>query len=226
MPGCMTSPLHMQERGEAVRIDARMDPKQLKKLTKALDDAPNECRKGLVSAINRSVKTTNTAMQRAVTQRYNIKKSALNGGDSFKSDSSNNLIKPVLATTAKLQGAIDVRGSRLSLVSARGMITPKEPKSHKGKTMKQIKRMAFPSIKVIKGKRTRYPHSFVATGKGGTTGIFSRDKSGRLELQRTLSPANMVRETSVKAATQKAAKEALEKNVAHEIEYRLERLAK
>ena len=66
----------MRERGEAVRIDARMDPKQLKKLTKALDDAPNECRKGLVSAINRSVKTTNTAMQRAVTQRYNIKKSA------------------------------------------------------------------------------------------------------------------------------------------------------
>ena len=71
-----------------------------------------------------------------------------------------------------------------------------------------------------------YPHSFVATGKGGTTGIFSRNKSGRLELQRTLSPANMVRETSVKAATQKAAKEALEKNVAHEIEYRLGRLAK
>lgn len=128
----------MRERGEAVRIDARMDPKQLKKLTKALDDAPGECRKGLVSAINRSVKTTNTAMQRAVTQRYNIKKSALSGGDSFKSDSSNNLIKPILATTSKLQGAIEVRGSRLSLVSVRGMITPKEPKSHKGKTMKQI----------------------------------------------------------------------------------------
>lgn len=209
-----------------MRIEARFDEKELKRLTKVLKKAPEECRKGLSSAINRSVKTTNTAMQRAATTRYNIKKGALNGGDSYKSDSSNNLVKPILSTPAKLQGGIEVRGTRLSLVAARGMITPKEPKSHKGKTMRQIKRMAFPSVKVIKGKRTRYPHSFVATGKGGTTGIFSRDKSGSLELQRTLSPANMVRETSVKAATQKAAKEALEKNVAHEIEYRLGRLAK
>ena len=208
-------------------IDARMDPKQLKRLTKALKDAPQECRKGLVSAINRSAKTTNTAMQKAVTSRYNIKKSALNGGDGFKSDSSNNQNKLILATSSKLQSAIDVRGSRLALVAARNMITPKEPKSHKGKTMKQIKRIAYPSVKVIKGKRTRYPQSFVATGKGGTTGIFSRDKStGKLSLQRTLSIANMVRETSVKDATQKAAKEALEKNAAHEIEYRLGRLAK
>ena len=44
--------------------------------------------------------------------------------------------------------------------------------------------------------------------------------------QNTLSPANMVRETSVVNATQTAAREALEKNVAHEIEYRLGRLAK
>lgn len=210
-----------------MRIDARMDPKQLKKLKKALEDAPQECRKGLVSAINRSVKTTNTAMQRAVTTRYNIKKSALNGGDSFKGDSSNNLIKPVMATTSKLQGAIEVRGSRLALVAARNMISPKEPKSHKGKTMKQIKRMAFPSVKVLKGQRTRYPHSFIAKGRGGTVGLFSRGKTtGKLTMQRTLSPANMVRETTVKDATQKAAKEALEKNVAHEIEYRLGRLAK
>lgn len=216
-----------------MRIDAKMDPKELKKLTKALKDAPKECRKGLVSAINRSVKTTNTAMQRAVTQRYNIKKSALNGGDSFKSDSSNNLIKPILATSSKLQGAIEVRGERMALVAIRGMITPKEPKSHKGKTMRQIKRMAAPSVKVLKGKKTRFPHAFVAKGKGEHTngqpviGLFSRSKNrGTMVLQNTLSPANMVRETTVKNATQKAAKEALEKNVAHEIEYRLGRLAK
>lgn len=172
-------------------------------------------------------------MQRAVTQRYNIKKSALNGGDSFKSDSSNNLIKPILATSSKLQGAIEVRGERMALVAIRGMITPKEPKSHKGKTMRQIKRMAAPSVKVLKGKKTRFPHAFVAKGKGEHTngqpviGLFSRSKNrGTMVLQNTLSPANMVRETTVKNATQKAAKEALEKNVAHEIEYRLGRLAK
>ena len=204
-----------------MRIEAQFDEKQLKKLTKALKQAPGECRKGLSSAINRSVKTTNTAMQRAVTTRYNIKKGALNGGDSFKSDSSNNLVKPILSTPAKLQGGIEVRGTRLSL------ITPKEPKSHKGKTMRQIKRMAYPSVKVVKGQKTRYPHAFVARGKGGTVGLFSRQRGRRtIEMQRTLSPANMVRETSVVNATQTAAREALEKNVAHEIEYRLGRLAK
>lgn len=215
-----------------MRIEARFDEKELKKLTKVLKKAPEECRKGLSSAINRSVKTTNAAMQRAVTTRYNIKKGALNGGDSFKSDSSNNLVKPILSTPAKLQGGIEVRGTRLSLVAARGMITPKEPKSHKGKTMRQIKRMAYPSVKVVnvkavKGQKTRYPHAFVARGKGGTVGLFSRQRGSRtIEMQRTLSPANMVRETSVVNATQTAAREALEKNVAHEIEYRLGRLAK
>lgn len=210
-----------------MRVEAHFDPDELKKLTKALKKAPEECRKGLSSAINRSVKTTNTAMQRAVTTRYNIKKSALSGGDSFKSDSSNNLIKPILSTPAKLQGGIQVRGSRLSLVAARGMITPKEPKSHKGKTMRQIKRMAYPFVRVVKGKKTKYPHAFVAKAKGGTVGLFSRDKGSRkIQMQRTLSPANMVRETSVVNATQTAAQEALEKNVVHEIEYRMGRLAK
>ena len=210
-----------------MRIEARFDEKELKKLTKALKQAPDECRKGLSSAINRSVKTTNTAMQKAVATRYNITKGDLSGGGKFKGDSSNNLVKPILSTPAKLQGGIEVRGTRLALVAARKMIFPKEPKSHKGKTMRQIKRMAFPSVKVLKGQRTRYPHSFIAKGRGGTVGLFSRGKTtGKLTMQRTLSPANMVRETSVVNATQTAAKEALEKNVAHEIEYRLGRLAK
>lgn len=216
-----------------MRIEARFDEKELKKLTKALKRAPEECRKGLSSAINSSVKTTNTAMQKAVTTRYNITKGDLSGGGKFKGDSSNNLVKPILSTPAKLQGGIEVRGTRLALVAARKMIFPKEPKSHKGKTMRQIKRMAYPSVKVLKGKKTRFPHAFVAKGKSTHTngepviGLFSRSKRGGvMMLHNTLSPANMVRETSVVNATQTAAKEALEKNVAHEIEYRLGRLAK
>lgn len=41
-------------------LKQRFDEKELKKLTKVLKKAPEECRKGLSSAINRSVKTTNT----------------------------------------------------------------------------------------------------------------------------------------------------------------------
>ena len=57
-----------------VSIDVKFDQKQLEKLLKTLEKAPEECRKGAVSAINRSVKTTNTALQKAITTRYNIKK--------------------------------------------------------------------------------------------------------------------------------------------------------
>lgn len=208
-----------------VSIDAKFDQKQLEKLLKTLGKAPKECRKGAVSAINRSVKTTNTALQKAITRRYNIKKNALSGGTTFKGDASNNLIKPKLASESNLSAQIMVRGSRLALVSARGMITPTAPRSHKGKTMRQIKRIPPPSVRIIKGSKKRYPHAFVATGRGGVTGIFSRGKYWRdITLQRTLSPANMAREKSVAKATQKAASESLEKNVAREIKYRLEKI--
>lgn len=208
-----------------VSIDAKFDQKQLDKLLKTLEKAPKECRKGAVSAINRSVKSTNTALQKAITTRYNIKKNALSGGSAFKGDASNNLIKPKMATESNLSAQIMVRGTRLALVSARGMISPKEPKSHKGKTMRQIKRMSPPSVRILKGSRKKYPNAFVATGRGGVTGIFSREKGGRsIQLQRTLSPANMAREKSVTKATQKAAAEALEKNVEREIRYRLEKI--
>ena len=208
-----------------VSIDAKFDQKQFDKLLKTLEKAPKECRKGAVSAINRSVKSTNTALQKAITTRYNIKKNALSGGSAFKGDASNNLIKPKMATESNLSAQIMVRGTRLALVSARGMISPKEPKSHKGKTMRQIKRMSPPSVRILKGSRKKYPNTFVATGRGGVTGIFSREKGGRsIQLQRTLSPANMAREKSVAKATQKAAAEALEKNVEREIRYRLEKI--
>ena len=210
-----------------MRIEAQFDPRELDKMRKALKKAPGECEKGLVSAINRSVKTTNTAMQKAVTERYNIKKGDLSGGSTFKGEASNNLIKPIYAKPGALRAALWVRGSRLALVAKRRLITPTAPKSHKGKTMRQIKRIPFPSVKVVKGKKTRYPHSFVAQGRGGTIGLFSRGKTtGKLTMQRTLSVANMVRYPSVQTATKTAASEALQKNAQHEIEYRLSKVMK
>ena len=210
-----------------VRIDAQFDQNELKKLTNALRDMPKECKSGLISAVNKSAKSTNTAMQKAITQRYNIKKSDLSGGNTFGSSSSNNLIKINLAKKTAIEASIEVRGSRLSLVTARGMVTPKQPKSTKGKTTKQIKRIAPPKVKILKGKQKSYKHSFIATGKGGTVGLFARDKSNdKLVMQRTLSIANMVKQRQIAEATQKAAKEALTKNVAHEIEYRLQKVSK
>ena len=215
-----------------VSIDAKFDQKQLDKLLKTLEKAPKECRKGAVSAINRSVKSTNTALQKAITRRYNIKKEALSGGSTFKSSSSNNLIRPKMATYSDLTASIFVRGSRLSFNVLRGMVSPTEPKSHKGKSLRQIRRMAPPKVKVLRGRSKSFKHAFIATSTGTdengqkskVTGLFSRGSNGVLKFHRTLSPANMAREKSVAKATQKAAAEALEKNVEREIRYRLEKI--
>ena len=210
-----------------MRIDIHFDPRELKKMEKALKSAPGECRKGMVSAINRSAKSVNTATQKAVTERYKIKKSDLSGGKRFKGESSNNIIKPIFASESDLRAALDVRGSRLAYVAERGMMSPRAPKSHKGKTMKQIKRLAFPTVQPIRGQRTRFPHGFIIEGKEGVVGLFTRGKKSHpVEMRHTLSPANMVRYPDIVRVTQKTAREALEKNVAHEIEYRLGRLAK
>lgn len=225
----------MRERGEfMVRVDAQFDQNELKKLTNALKDMPKECKSGLVSAVNKSVKTTNTAMQKGVTQRYNIKKQSLTNGD-FESASSSKLITVHQATKSSLNADILIKSHRLSFNVKRGMVSPITPKSHKGKTMKQIKRMSLPKVKVLKGKSKAFKGGFIATAvttnekgeKKPTTGLFSRDKSsGILKFHRTLSVSHMVRQKQIAEATQKAAKEALTKNVAHEIEYRLQKVSK
>lgn len=210
-----------------MQIDARFDPAELENLRRALSKAPGECEKGMVSAINRSVKTTNTAMQRAITKRYNITKADLTGKGKAKSEKSRNLIKPYYATPGRLNAAIWLRGERLALVAIRNFISPSAPKSHKGKTMRQIKRIPFPTVKVVKGKKSRYAPGFVAKGRGGTIGLFSRGKTtGKLTMQRTVSIANMARYPAVAAAIKTAAAESLPKNVQHEIEYRLSKVMK
>lgn len=207
-------------------IELEMDQKELQKLTKALAQYPEECKKGLVAAVNKSVSTTNTALQKNITERYNIKKGDLSGGSKFKGSGSNNLIKVNKASAANLGASIVVRGSRIALVTARGMVTPKAPKSHKGKTMKQIKRLAPPRVRVVKSQKKSYPHGFVIQGKGGTVGLFSRKKGGKkLEMQRTLSVANMAKHKTIEQETKRTMDQALKENTEHEIAWRLEKLS-
>lgn len=210
-----------------MQIDARFDPAELENLRRALSKAPGECEKGMVSAINRSVKTTNAAMKRAITKRYKITPADLTGKGKAKSEKSRNLIKLYYATHRSLNAAIWLRGERLALVAIRNFISPSAPKSHRGKTMRQIRRISFPTVKVVQGEKSRYAPGFVAKGRGGTIGLFSRGKTtGKLTMQRTLSVANMARYPSVQTATQTAASEALHKNVQREIAYRLSKVMK
>lgn len=205
-------------------IYCEVEQKELKGLISALKKYPTEARKGLISAVNKSLKTTDVAMQRAITRRYNLKKSDLANGKQFKSEASNTLIKEHKATASDLNASILVRGSRLAFVPQRGMLNQTMPTSRKGLTAPRIKKIVKPpKVKVLRGRWKSFgKQSFVARGKGGTIGLFTRDKqTGEINMRRTTSPANMAREESVVKATQKVAAESLKKYAEHEIAYRL-----
>lgn len=206
-----------------MQIEAAMDSESLQKLTDALSKYPKECANGVVSAINKSVHGVDVELQRSISTRYNITKKELMGGGAFKSYGSNNLIRERKANFSNLNAGIEVRGSRLN-AGARFLNTPKQPKSHKGKTMRQIKRMRYPRVTIIKGQKKPLA-AFVAYGKGGSRGVFVRD-GNKLKMQKTLSIAEMASNDTVWKETSKKSQKILQDKVAHELDYRLRKLGK
>lgn len=204
-----------------MRIDAVMDKESLLKLQKALSRYPVECANGIVSAINKSMKSVDVEMQRAITKEYNVTKSDLNGGGAFKNASSRNLIKEHKANYANLNASIEVRGSRMN-TGARFLSRPKNPVSHKGKTMRQIRKIKYPVVMIRRG--TKKPlAAFVAYGKGTSRGVFVRDR-GKLKMQKSLSTAEMASNEKVWKSTSDKAQSVLNDKVEQELNYRLGKL--
>lgn len=208
-------------------IYAAMDPESLRKLTDALNKYPKECANGVVSAINKSLHGVDVELQRSISTRYNITQKELRGGGSFKGSASNNLIREKKANYANLNAGIEVRGSRLN-DGARFLNTPKHPKSHKGKTMRQIKKMRYPRVTIIKGKKKPLA-SWVGIGKGNVRVIFVRNSApgpqgGMLSVKKTLSIAEMASNNTVWKKTSEKAKKILQEKVAQELRYRMKKL--
>lgn len=203
-----------------------IDGTALKELDKVLGEFPKEAVKAKLSAMNRTLSQTNTEIQRQITSKYNLKRSDLNGGKRYKSERSNNLIRVTKPSINRLVAAIEVRGSTLTL--SRFLQTPKAPVSHAGKTRKQISKIKPPTVKVKKGGKKPVITSkkaFVATGRGGVTGIFTRNDKGMVML-RTLSTAAMAGDRDILANVRKKAEEVFLKRTEAEINYRLEKLGR
>lgn len=198
-----------------------IDTQNLNSLGKTMKQFPDVAAKSIPAAINRTLSTANTRMQKEITTKYKIKKSDLSGGSKYKSEKSNNLIKVKKATTKDAQGRIDVRGSTLTL--ARFLQGNRTPVSHKGKTMAQIKRIRFPKVQVKRGTTKRVGGSFVATAKNAT-GLFARNENGKLRMLHTLSVAQMAGNQEVLETTQQSAMADLEKRIEHELDYRINKL--
>lgn len=208
---------------EVFRLE--IDERQMQKMQYALRKYPEECNKGLASALNKTLSKANTVLQNGITSTYNIKKQDLTEGNQFRSESSKNLLKLHKAKPQDLSAGIIVRSSRLSFNVKRNMVSPTEPKSHRGKTMKQIKRIAPPKVKVRKGKSIKFKHGFVAKGKGNTVALFSREKDDRrMKMHHTLSTVHMTKEQDIRRKAQTTVDESLSQNVEREINFRLEKV--
>lgn len=204
-------------------IDMGVDQQSLNRLTSALNQYPKECASGIVSAVNKSLHQVNTAMQKEITTRYNISKRELSGGSSFKSSGSNNLIRENKANYANLNASIEVRGSPLN-AGARFLMGKKALQSRKGMTMRQIKRIKYPTVRIIKSQKKPMA-AFAAHGRGGVQGIFVRDGE-KIEMQKTLSTAQMASSDAVWKKTSVYAGAILNTKVEQELNYRLGKLGR
>ena len=204
-------------------MEIQIDTKNLDKLDIELKKFPKEAQKSIPAAINRTLSTVNTKMQREITTKYKLKKSDLSGGNKYKSEASNNLIKVKKASAMLPEGRIEVRGSTLTL--SRFLQGSKTPVSYKGKTQKQIKKLRPSRVQVKRGSTKSIKGSFLAKARGGTMGIFIRDLNGKLKMLHTLSVAQMASNKEVAQATQVVATDTLNKRIEHEIEYRINKMA-
>jgi len=200
-------------------IGIKIDTSELDKLAKEFKKQPSIIAKGAVSAINKTLSSVDTKLQREITTRYNIKKSELKGGGKYAGSNSNNLIKERKATFTNPHATITVRGSRLTL--GRFIQRPKEPVSHAGKSQSKIKKIPLPTVKVLKGQSKRItsaPHAFVAK-KHGVNQLFERDGK-RISIMRTLSTAQMASNKDIIKSVQNEAQNILSKKLEQEIAYR------
>lgn len=215
-----------------MNINLDIDDKKFKGIVKTLKYAPVEVKKGVVSALNRTVISANKNLQRQIVKNYNIKKEQLEGNSQYKSDESNNLIQVRKANFKNLSACIYVRGRRLTLF--RFIVKPTDPQSNKGCKMKQIKKRSAPIVKIYKGKRKvldKKHNAFVAktkdkADKPGIVSIFRRLPNGNLGMLRTTSVPQMARNKDIIKVVESKAKEQLSKRVNHEIEYRFNKIIK
>lgn len=199
-------------------ITFSIDDRELKRIYDGLKSHEEVAKKAVVAALNRTVQTTNSKMQSYIIKTYNIKKADLNGGNQYKGESSNNLIKVKKANYGKLNASVEIRGGYLTLYRfAQG---DKQPTNKKGARVK---------VKVSKGKARKMSNvNFINYPRGNKNNlqIFQRHRDSRdiSRVLKTISVAHMAGNEKVAEPTQKIANETLQKRATHELERGLQKI--
>ena len=208
-------------------MNIRIDTSGIDKLYKELNKIPKEMPAAIVSSLNKTLISTNSQLQKQISGKYNIKKSDLNGtGKKYKSEKSNNLITIKKANYKNMSAYITVRGPVLTL--SRFLVTPKAPVSFEGKTMKKIKKIKRPKVRIIKGKSLNISkeHNAFVSKNGEHLAIFERVENGLINMMHTTSVAQMASDKDIAENVTKHSELMLSNKIEQEINFRLNKAQK
>jgi len=190
-------------------ISMSIDVKEFEKAEKLIREAPKEYMIGMVRAINRSLPTGSKIIQKDIAEEYTIKPMSIRRS-----------IVRNKATTKNPSGEIIVVGIPLRMSNFKFKPT-KVPTTRK----QQLKGV---QIKVKKQggylKSKSDPPMFVGTNKSGAPEVFERTKGGKFKIgwAFSLSIPQMLSSPQVYDKVKKEVGEKFEKELTHEVEYRLE----
>lgn len=200
-------------------IEIGVDDSELENIYQALKKYPKAAEKAIIRTKNDTAKRTLTPLKKLITSQYNIKQKDLMGGNQYKGETSNNLLKVINTNSINSNSGIRARGGHLTLY--RFIRGNKMPRNKKGK--------GYVTVQVHKGgtkKMSRY--NFVQYGKGGALQVFQRPSNSRniRRLLKTTSIAHMVSNEKVAPKAMEQAQEILKKRSEHYINQELKKIGK
>ena len=198
------------------KITIEADEKSLKRLKSALEKYPKAAETAMIRLMNEAVTKGSGELLKLIPQKYNIKKSDLQGGSRYKSEQSNNLVKAKKISSLHQQAKVEVRGGLLTL---QRFITNTRKPSH-------ITREIL-KVKVKKGKaKSLGKYAFLQNDESGNLQVFQRRSNSRKisRLMKTTSVAFMASNEEIAPKVQEAINDKLEKRVEHYIDMELKKI--
>ena len=196
-------------------VSVSVDDAELARIYNALKDHPKAAEKAAIRTLNDTAQRTVTPLKTEITAKYSIKKSDLNGGSAYASESSNNLIKVKKVNSLQQTAGIEVRGGSLTLQRfVKGSKTP----SH-------IRRKNV-VVQVKKGNVVTLNNQTFLQYAHGSLQVMSR-KSDERKISRVLkttSTAQMASNEEVSNAVQEKSQEIMRKRAEHYIELELKKI--
>lgn len=197
------------------KMKVQADETSLKKLMNGLEKYPSSAEKAMIQLINEAVTKGHGELLKQIPKTYNIKKQDLQGGKSYKSETSNNLVKANKISSLRMQASIEARGGYLTL--QRFVVGDRTPSHISRKNVK---------VKVRKGKNATLNKLTFLQNANGHLQVLNRQKGKRQiwRLLKTISVAHMASGEKVREPVQSAIEEKMKKRVQHYIDRELKKI--